>query len=56
MVLVGLATGNGNHAVLEGGVDVAHQLFGGTNDADNSGVLQYVRIEYGGKAVNPVMR
>lgn len=53
VVLVGLATGNGNHAVLEGGVDVAHQLFGGTNDADNSGVLQYVRIEYGGKAVNP---
>jgi hypothetical protein len=53
LVVVGLATGNGNHAVLEGGVDVAHQLFGGTNDADNSGVLQYVRIEYGGKAVNP---
>ncbi|AYL98298.1 hypothetical protein [Mucilaginibacter celer] len=53
VVLVGNATGNGNHAVLEGGVDVAHQNFGGTNDADNSGVLQYVRIEYGGKAVNP---
>ncbi|GAA3965893.1 hypothetical protein [Mucilaginibacter dorajii] len=53
LVIVGNATGNGNHAVLEGGVDVAHQSFGGTNDADNSGVLQYVRIEYGGKAVNP---
>jgi hypothetical protein len=53
VVVVGQATGNGNHAVLEGGVDVAHQLFGGTNDADNSGVLQFVRIEYGGKAVNP---
>jgi hypothetical protein len=53
VVIVGQATGNGNHGVLEGGVDVAHQLFGGTNDADNSGVLQYVRIEYGGKAVNP---
>lgn len=53
VVVVGKATGNGNHAVLEGGVDVAHQLFGGTDDADNSGVLQYVRIEYAGKAVNP---
>jgi hypothetical protein len=53
LVIVGQATANGNHAVLEGGVDVAHQLFGGNNDADNSGVLQYVRIEYGGKAVNP---
>ncbi|MGZ3871498.1 MAG: hypothetical protein ACXVJD_01200 [Mucilaginibacter sp.] len=53
LVVVGNATGNGNHAVLEGGVDVAHQLFGGTNDADNSGVLQYIRIEYAGKAVNP---
>mgnify|MGYP001557322195 CR=1 FL=1 len=53
LVLVGQATGNGNHAVLEGGVDAAHQHFGGTNDADNSGVLQYIRIEYGGKAVNP---
>jgi hypothetical protein len=53
LVVVGNATGNGNHALLEGGVDVAHQLFGGTNDADNSGVLQYMRIEYAGKAVNP---
>lgn len=53
LVVVGKATGNGNHAVIEGGVDVAHQLFGGSDDADNSGVLQYVRIEYAGKAVNP---
>lgn len=53
VVLVGQATGNGNHTTLEGGVDAAHKAFGGTNDADNSGVLQYVRIEYGGKAVNP---
>lgn len=53
LVLVGTAKGNGNHAVIEGGVDVNHQAFGGTNDADNSGILQYVRIEYAGKAVNP---
>jgi len=53
LVLVGKATGNGNHANLEGGVNDAHKDFGGTDDADNSGVLQYVRIEYAGKAVNP---
>jgi len=53
VVLVGQASGNGNHAVLEGGVDAAFSVFGGTNDADNSGVLKYVRIEYAGKAVNP---
>lgn len=53
VVLVGQATGNGNHSVIEGGVDAAYSAFGGTNDADNSGVLKYVRIEYAGKAVNP---
>jgi hypothetical protein len=53
VVLVGQARVNGNHAVLEGGVDPAYSVFGGTNDADNSGTLKYVRIEYAGKAVNP---
>ncbi|MCD2424520.1 hypothetical protein LQ567_17200 [Niabella pedocola] len=53
LVLVGNATGNRNHQEIEGGVDAAHKAFGGTNDADNSGTLQYVRIEYAGKAVNP---
>jgi hypothetical protein len=53
VVLVGQASGNGNHAVLEGGVDAAFSVFGGTNDADNSGTMKYVRIEYAGKAVNP---
>lgn len=53
LVLVGQATGNGNHSVIEGGVDAAFSAFGGSNDADNSGVLKYVRIEYAGKAVNP---
>ena len=53
VILVGQARGNGNHSVLEGGVDAAYSVFGGTNDADNSGVLKYVRIEYAGKAVNP---
>ncbi|BAV09255.1 hypothetical protein SAMN05421788_101695 [Filimonas lacunae] len=53
VVLVGKATGNGNHKVLEGGVSADYNAFGGTDDADNSGVLKYVRIEYAGKAVNP---
>jgi hypothetical protein len=53
IILVGQATGNGNHSVIEGGVDAAFSAFGGTNDADNSGTMKYVRIEYAGKAVNP---
>ncbi len=53
VVLVGQAKGNGNHSVLEGGVDPAFSAFGGTNDAHSSGTLKYVRIEYAGKAVNP---
>ncbi len=53
LVLVGKATGNGNHAVMEGGIDKNGGKFGGDNDADNSGTLKYVRIEYAGKAVSP---
>jgi hypothetical protein len=53
LILVGQAKVNGNHAVIEGGVDPQYSVFGGTNDEDNSGVLNYVRIEYAGKAVNP---
>ena len=53
VVLVGQAKVNGNHSVLEGGVDPAYSAFGGTNDAHSSGTLKYVRIEYAGKAVNP---
>jgi len=53
VIIVGQAKGNGNHAVIEGGVDPQFSVFGGTNDADNSGTLKYVRIEYAGKAVNP---
>ncbi len=53
VILVGNATANGNHKTLEGGVDAAYNKFGGSDDADNSGTLKYVRIEYAGKAVNP---
>ncbi len=53
LVIAGNAKVNGNHKVIEGGLDVNYQSFGGNNDADNSGILRYVRIEYAGKAVNP---
>jgi hypothetical protein len=53
VIIVGQAKGNNNHSVIEGGVDADYSAFGGTDDADNSGTLKYVRIEYAGKAVNP---
>ncbi|MES2628083.1 MAG: T9SS C-terminal target domain-containing protein [Bacteroidota bacterium] len=36
--------------IIEGGVD---RHFGGTDAADNSGILKYVRIEFGGIALSP---
>ncbi len=39
----------GGSNIVEGGLDVLFASYGGTNAADNSGVLQYVRIEYAGK-------
>jgi hypothetical protein len=53
LVIAGQATSNGNHAVMEGGLDPAFSAFGGTDDNHNSGILRYIRIEYAGKAVNP---
>ncbi len=40
----------GGQATIEGGVNNAAQdgQYGGTNAADNSGIIRYVRIEYGG--------
>ena len=40
---------------IEGGVNngEGHGLYGGADDADNSGVLKYVRIEYAGYAFLP---
>jgi hypothetical protein len=53
IIIAGLAKWNGNHSVIEGGVEAQYAAFGGTNNEDNSGTLKYVRIEYAGKAVNP---
>jgi hypothetical protein len=51
VVLLGKADINqGDSALIEGigGVPPASPYYGGSNNADNSGVLQYVRIEYAG--------
>lgn len=46
----------GGEAALEGGIADANRVrgwFGGSDDDDNSGVLRYVRIEFGGIAAAP---
>ena len=51
IIILGKAPVNlGTSAKIEGGVD---REFGGTDVADNSGVLKYVRIEYPGIAFQP---
>ena len=51
IIILGRAkTNRSSEPIIEGGIGRA---FGGTNDADNSGVLKYVRIEYAGIAAMP---
>ncbi len=52
LVICGLAPINiaGGHAELEGGYG---GYYGGNDAADNSGSLQYVRVEYAGIPINP---
>ena len=54
LILAGNAPVNsmvdGKQAVIEGGPTTK---YGGTNAADNSGTLQFVRIEFGGVAFSP---
>lgn len=51
IVILGRAkTNRSSEPTIEGGVGRA---YGGTNDADNSGVLKYIRIEYAGIAAMP---
>ncbi|MCH6199757.1 Ig-like domain repeat protein [Aquiflexum sp. LQ15W] len=51
VVLCGRARNNeGPNVQLEGGYGAWH---GGTNDADDSGVMKYVRIEWAGIPINP---
>lgn len=51
IIILGNAPVNaGSSATIEGGVD---RSYGGSDAADNSGVLKYVRIEYPGIAFQP---
>jgi len=50
LVICGKATVNKVDPVIEGGL---RSTYGGTDDADNSGVLKYVRIEFPGIAFQP---
>jgi hypothetical protein len=45
IILCGKAKNNLTNMTIEGGIEADH---GGTDDNDNSGILQYVRIEFGG--------
>lgn len=55
LILLGKAVNNqpGGVANIEGIAASVDTEFGGTNDADNSGVLKYVRIEFAGIALQP---
>lgn len=51
VVILGRAkTNRSSEPTIEGGIG---RPYGGTNDADNSGILKYVRIEYAGIAALP---
>ena len=50
VILMGKARNNLGEMTIEGGVDSRH---GGQDDADNSGVLSYVRIEFAGIEYGP---
>jgi hypothetical protein len=53
VVLLGAATINTGSSVVEGGLDPLKANFGGNNDADNSGIFSFVRIEFAGFPFQP---
>lgn len=55
VVLCGRANNNqpGGEAIIEGGPDAFYGGGSSPNDADNSGTMQYVRIEFAGIAFQP---
>ncbi len=55
VILLGRAKNNltGGVGYIEGLTQTADNAHGGNDDADNSGVLKYVRIEYGGYVFAP---
>jgi hypothetical protein len=48
VILLGKATNNDGTPLIEGLPPGAENQYGGDDDADNSGTMTYVRIEYGG--------
>ncbi|MDX2172608.1 MAG: T9SS type A sorting domain-containing protein [Bacteroidota bacterium] len=55
LVVLGLAVNNqpGGTANIEGITPIPETAYGGTNDADNSGTLTYIRIEFAGIPLQP---
>lgn len=55
IVILGKATNNqpGGVANIEGIVASSNTQYGGSDDADNSGILKYVRVEFAGIALEP---
>src|SRR5690606_20059357 len=51
IVILGYAPNNQPNPVIEGITPSVN--FGGTDDADNSGVLKYVRVEFAGIELTP---
>jgi len=52
IIILGKSINNnpGGTGIIEGGIDAAQAVHGGTDAADNSGTLKYVRIEFPGIA------
>jgi hypothetical protein len=48
VILLGKATMNQGVGFIEGLAAISDHQYGGSDDNDNSGILSYVRIEYGG--------
>jgi hypothetical protein len=48
VILLGKATMNQGSGLIEGLAAISDHQYGGSDDNDNSGILSYVRIEYGG--------
>ncbi|MFN8359028.1 MAG: T9SS type A sorting domain-containing protein [Candidatus Kapaibacterium sp.] len=58
LIILGKAPCNnpGSEAIMEGGFDINDKTrwyYGGTDPNDNSGILRYVRVEFGGIALQP---
>lgn len=53
LIILGKAVNNQGSAVVEGGLDPVKASYGGSDNNDNSGILRYVRIEFGGFPFQP---